>query len=398
MILGHGSRILLQGLYFILLARALGAEGFGSFAGALALVTILAPFSGWGAGNILIMRVARDPAAYPLCIGNALLTIAVSGSALILVALGINHWLLSAAISWPVLLMIAFSELLFYRFAELVGQAFQAFERLAVTARVFVLTSALRLAAVIGFLALSDARTVEAWVWWYAGATLISSALSLSTALVVLGRPRFAPSAIPSQFREGFFFSLGIASKSVYTDIDKTMLLRLTTAEITGIYTAAYRVITMAFTPVHALLSAAYAKFFRAGESGIKGSLGFALRLMPIALGYGLIVGVAMFLAAPLLPLVLGSDFQASVNALRWLAFLPFIQSFHYLLADALTGAGLQGWRSTVQVVIAVLNAILNLWLIPLYSWQGAALATLICEGIMGLLFVVLISQRYKRA
>jgi O-antigen/teichoic acid export membrane protein len=215
--------------------------------------------------------------------------------------------------------------------------------------------------------------------------------LCIVTTVSNLGKPKFTLSTSGSDLREGFFFSLGISSKSIYTDIDKTMLLRLTTADVTGIYTGAYRVVNMAFTPVQALLSASYARFFQAGEAGVKGSLAVAKRLLPLALGYGLIIGIAMFLAAPLLPLILGSDFAASVDALRWLALLPFIQASHYLLADTLTGAGLQGWRSAVQVAIAVLNVILNLWLIPLYSWQGAALATLISEGAMVLAMLALV-------
>jgi O-antigen/teichoic acid export membrane protein len=53
-----------------------------------------------------------------------------------------------------------------------------------------------------------------------------------------------------------------------------------------------------------------------------------------------------------------------------------------FLVSDALTGAGFQGMRSGIQVCSAVCNVGLNFWLIPLYSWQGAAIATLVAEGL----------------
>jgi O-antigen/teichoic acid export membrane protein len=86
---------------------------------------------------------------------------------------------------------------------------------------------------------------------------------------------------------------------------------------------------------------------------------------------------------APLLPLLLGPEYQEAVSAVRWLSLLPLLKAVHYFGADALTGAGHQGVRTGIQIGIAVVNLLLNLWLIPLYSWRGAALATLLSDGLM---------------
>ena len=55
----------------------------------------------------------------------------------------------------------------------------------------------------------------------------------------------------------------------------------------------------------------------------------------------------------------------------------------HYFAADTLTGAGFQGLRSAVQVMVAVFNVLINLWLIPLYSWKGAAWSSLASDGLL---------------
>jgi len=63
------------------------------------------------------------------------------------------------------------------------------------------------------------------------------------------------------------------------------------------------------------------------------------------------------------------------------LAPLPFLQAFHYLAADALTGAGRQRLRSAVQLLVIALNVGLCLRLIPEHSWRGAAWASLASDA-----------------
>jgi len=85
--------------------------------------------------------------------------------------------------------------------------------------------------------------------------------------------------------------------------------------------------------------------------------------------------------AAPVVPMILGAEYARTAEALRWLALLPLFKAIHYFLADSLTGAGYQGTRTAMQILVAVLNVGLNLWLIPAYSWRGAAWASLASDG-----------------
>ena len=60
-----------------------------------------------------------------------------------------------------------------------------------------------------------------------------------------------------------------------------------------------------------------------------------------------------------------------------------------------LSGAGHQGRRALVQLGIVGINVLLNLWLIPAYSWRGAAWASLISDGALVLgLWVAIVSLR----
>ena len=199
----------------------------------------------------------------------------------------------------------------------------------------------------------------------------------------LLGRLSTAWAVSARELREGFLFSTSLSAQTIYNDLDKTMLARLATLDAAGIYAAAYRLIDMAFMPVRALLAAAYPSFFRRGNDGIAGSLSLTLELLPKPLMYSAVVATGMALAAPIVPLILGADYARTAEALRWLSLLPWLKTCHYFAADALTGAGHQGLRTLVQIAVAGFNVLLNLWLIPAYSWRGAAWSSLASDGLL---------------
>jgi O-antigen/teichoic acid export membrane protein len=70
--------IFLQMAYFMIVARVLGVEQYGSFSGVLALAFVASPFSGLGSGDVLVQNVSRDPSQFRRCWGNALFTIFIT--------------------------------------------------------------------------------------------------------------------------------------------------------------------------------------------------------------------------------------------------------------------------------------------------------------------------------
>ena len=114
-------------------------------------------------------------------------------------------------------------------------------------------------------------------------------------------------------------------------------------------------------------------------------SLAYMKPLMIKAALYSVCVTAALVLCAPVLPHVLGAGYQDAASALRWLAVLPVLRSVHLFLADALTGAGYQRLRSIVQAVVALVNVLINMWILPLYSWRGAAWSSIACDALLAI-------------
>jgi O-antigen/teichoic acid export membrane protein len=91
-----------------------------------------------------------------------------------------------------------------------------------------------------------------------------------------------------------------------------------------------------------------------------------------------------MFVIAPILPLLVGRQYIESSSALRWLCLIPLFRCFHLSAGEALAGAGFQNYRLGTQFSIAAANFGLNLWLIPIYGWHGAAWTSLFSDALLG--------------
>jgi O-antigen/teichoic acid export membrane protein len=279
------------------------------------------------------------------------------------------------------------------------GQAFIAFDRLKWTAALNVLLSTSRLTAAIILAVLHRSPSALQWGTFYFGSTSIVTLGALLLVLVKLGAPTFSLPRTLAETKEGLYFSVSQSAQTIYNDIDKTMLARLGTLEATGIYGAAYRLIDVSFAPVCSLLSAAYPNFFRAGIGGIAATLQYAKPLILRALGYAAFVSIALVAGAGIVPYVLGGEYRLTVEALRWLAVLPMLKVVHYFLSDALAGAGYQGLRTFIHVSVAVFNILINLWIIPAYSWRGAAWSSIASDALLacGIGIAVLVLSRHSQ-
>jgi O-antigen/teichoic acid export membrane protein len=161
-----------------------------------------------------------------------------------------------------------------------------------------------------------------------------------------------------------------------------------------GIYAAAYRIIDVSMTPIRSLISAAYPRFFEKGLQGMKSTYPYALTQIGRATLYSVVLVPVLWIAAPLLPRILGEHYANTISALRWLALLPVLRGVHSFLADSLSGAGFQGFRSAIQVMVALVNIGLNLVILPRYGWLGAAWTSLASDGLLVVSFWVAV--RYK--
>jgi O-antigen/teichoic acid export membrane protein len=383
MVLGQGLRLCVSVLYFTVIARALGTHSYGAFVAVVSLVGIAFPFGALGSGILLIKNVSRDKSLFKMYWGRALLTTTAVSTVLFFGIVALAYFTLPAEIPLRLILLVSASDLFGMSLIWISFQAFQAFERLNWTAFILVLISVIRLIGALMLIQNHPHPTALQWGYIYFSSTLLVIVVALLLVTIKLGLPHFAWPSSRAEIREGFYFSAGQCAQTVYNDIDKTMLASLSTLDATGIYGAAYRILEATVVPITSLRQAAYPSFFRTGAHGIGGCLPYAKIQALRALICGAVIAVGLLLCANVVPHVLGQEYTRSIEALRWLAILPIFRAVHYFYSDALSATGHQGLRTAIQVAVAVFNILVNLWLIPAYSWRGAAWSSIASDALL---------------
>jgi O-antigen/teichoic acid export membrane protein len=388
MLSGQTASMIFQAAYFVLIGRALGSHEYGEFVGVASLIGVLGQFSCFGMEIIIIRDVGRDNSRFPSSWGLALELSALGFALITAIAMTVGHFILSRE-AQALIPFIALSELLFAKLVVLCSKVFQGFSNFGMSAALMMLTNAVR-AVVAGALyvyVIHSHRLSTAYTWtkvFWIG-SLFTSIVGMVCVTRLLGVPVWKRPSL-NDISEGISFSVSGSSMSIYNDIDKTYLVSLGQNAAAGIYSAAYRVVDVASTPVISVYTAAFPHFFREGAKSVRHASRLARKLLLKTGIYALAAAILMYFAAPVLPYFLGKSFASSTSALRWLCLLPLIRCFHYAGGATITGSVSQWYRTALLVSAAVLNLGLNALLIPRYSWQGAAAASLLTDGTLAVL------------
>jgi O-antigen/teichoic acid export membrane protein len=382
MFFGQGLSVAFQGIYFILLARLLGSTECGIYFGALAMVSIVSQYSSLGSHFVFLRYVSPEPKNFARYWGNILVTTLTLGTLLV----AFLSWagpLFAHSYTHTMLLTVAVGDCICVQLTFAAGRVFQAFEKMRITAALSLLVNLLRVLLAGLMLWRLHHGTARQW----AIAALIVSSVAACTALVLVtrqfGRPACSTRLLRQRTGEGFIFALSYSTTGVYNDIDKALLGHYGMNAANGIYSMAYRVIDVACMPFVSIQAAAIPRFFCKGAGGVRSTAEYALRITRRTGPIAILSMAAMLAAAPIIPHLLGESFRESVSALRWLCLIPVFRSFHFSAGDALTASGHQKLRLGSQAVAAAFNLGVNLYLIPLYSWRGAAWSSLATDGLL---------------
>ncbi|MGD1108394.1 MAG: flippase [Terracidiphilus sp.] len=395
MLVGQGVSLLLQAAFFVLLARLLGVREYGVFAGAFAFVGIAMPYSTLGSGLLFMRYVSARPSTYAVYWGNILLSTVVTGTALTGVLYYVAPHLLNPA-SASIVILVAMGNCVFSQLVASMGFVFQTFERLQMTAAINILTNSLRLVTVGIMAALLPHASARQWALASMYISIFAAIVGFLVVTRRFGRPKFVPRMLLSHTLEGLGFSLGWSAQSVYNDIDKTLLSHYGMNFQNGVYTMAYRIVDVATIPVTAVDAAALPRYFQGRDKDVLSVPPLGFRLARRAALIGLLMSGGLFVAAPLIPHLVGHGFTDSILALRWLCLLPAMRGIHQLTGSAITGMGFQRFRTVAQFSAAGLNLALNLWLIPRHGWLGAAWASIATDGLLAIVNSLILGRLSK--
>jgi O-antigen/teichoic acid export membrane protein len=371
-------------IVLLLLTHVYPPEVFGPYVAALGLVLFISPFAGLGAPSLLHKRFNADGMSLVDAISLAR-GMTIIGGLLSTLLVIVAAELLLPDLSLRLVVALALGELLFIAFVDVAQAAVQATETLKLSVVMKAAQGGLRLVALVGLMLFNDDPSIELWGMLY----LVAAALAAVVAYEVLARHvgrGVAGIVIPTWMdsREGIALTLGWGTERLRTDADKILLVRYGFGADAGLYGAATRLLQLAYVPIRGAVAASLAGFWRGADtSGAPAAL--ARKLAAPAALYGVLTGVLLAVAAPLVPFVLGDGYGDTTEILWWLTPMPLLFALHAFPATALTSEGHNTERVWIVLGATALNIVLNVLLIPDYGWHGALGATLATETLMAL-------------
>lgn len=378
----------------VLVARLAGPSSLGILHLALAVSALISFAVTLGMPNLLAREVAREPAAARTWLEASLFAALAAGGGIAAAALAAVPLLGSSTAAWAV--AIALAALAFDAAGRLLFAGFWALERMrlesfaTVTQELaFCAGTVLVLRAELGVLAVlvcyGTSRLLGAGLAW---ALLCRS---LGTVLVPRPHGRFLSGAL----RRTLPFAADDALSTAYIKVDVVLLALLRGPVAVGIYQAATTLVLSLNVLARVVNNALYPRLCRSwpGAPATFGRLRDAsLRILALV-GIPIMVGCAL-LAPRLIDLVYGPQFADAALTLGLLAAVIPVRMLGHTLGTALTAADAQGARTAAVAAAAGVNVGLNLLLIPLWSYNGAAAATVATEGLLMLTYAVLLRRR----
>lgn len=375
------ARLATQLVWVVLMARALGVEGYGAFSGVAGLALALSGLAGAGLGLRLYRDVARAPELLGVRWAQATRALAWSGALLWLGFLG-TGLMVFPTIPFAVLACIAAAELIGTPMVVHVAFAYAARGQMARAAAAPVVLSCARVLAVLALPLAAAGGGTGAYAGMHAAATLFAACL-----LWWRCRRQLAPAAAPAELDPGALGE-GVRLSSIWATglalgaLDKAVALRVGGADVAGQYAAASRFASLVALPVDALATAAMPRLFRAGD-GQATHPRLVAWLFAAALGYGGCAGATLWAVADWLPRIIGEAFAAAVPALQVLALFVPAYCLRSLGANILLGFGWIRWRLSSELAALALMAVLMMCWIPERGAIGAAWAVVAAEWML---------------
>ena len=178
-------------------------------------------------------------------------------------------------------------------------------------------------------------------------------------------------------------FPMGVSAfvTFLYFKMDTIILSILKGSEAVGIYNMAYKIIeNITFFPamIVGLVLPLFSMYIFADKASFKKIADKVVKIF-FLLVVPLIVGT-LFLAEDVINIIGGSDFLISANVLRILIFVLAFIFFGHFFNVILLSANFQKKLMKILAFCAVLNIGLNMIMITLYSYTGAAIVSVVTE------------------
>lgn len=366
-------------VFVVIVARGLGSVQYGYFNFAVSFVPLFLMIAAWGLNVALVREIARDRDRMPELFASAFAMRLAFGVGALILAIAAAPLFVTGTEALLTVVLVGIA-LLFDELAGLVGAVFQAFERMRYDALVSITNRVASTLLALIVLGLGGGLVMMAITY------LLGSFGALLFGWVVLRRrfPAVGSGDVHVDRMRALFVQglpLGIAAvlNMALLRLDVVMLQAIEGPVAVAMYGVAFRFFESFLFVGWALPSVVMPGLSRAGagrESARLVQLTAATNLafyLPLAVG-------APFAAEAVVTSIFSSEFAAAADAVPWVSAAAVFYALAHLGRHASIALGRGKEIAWIAGGALGLNVILNLLLIPRYSFEGAAVATVTCE------------------
>lgn len=371
------------------MARYLGAANYGIISFALAFTAIFAVLADIGLSYLMMREVARDKSLS----SKYLLNVSVMKIVLVTVTFGLIALTVNL-MGYPqqtiTLVYLIGLYVVCNSFNGMFYSIFQAYERMEYISIAQVLNPALILAGII--LATKHNYSIAGFGWIY----FLATAATLVYSLIIM-RWKFPDSPLwpPRRtdwdwgfckkiLKQAWPFGLGAIFVMLYYYISTVMLSKMKGDEVVGWYNAAFRLmqLPLALTLVfNTAIFPVMAQFSVSSRTSLEFTYQRYFKYM-LLLGIPIAVGTTL-VSDRFISIVFGKGYEPAVITLQILIWSVVFIFLNGVFGRVLESLNKQVIQVMIAAVVTVFNVVLNLLLIPRYSYIGASATTVATEFIV---------------
>lgn len=358
--------------------RYLGSEKYGLLSFAIAFSSITIFLADIGIASVIVRDVARDKGKTQKYLGNSILLKIILAIITLFSTAAIGFALDYPFSTMQIVLVITLSLIAvsFYGIVSSIISAYEVMEYISLGSIIFNLAM-----LIFALLAIHLEVDVYGFSYVYLISSIISMGYYVIVALKKIPRPKWNIDFDLWKYmiKEAIPFGLSSVFIRIYYYIDTIMisLMISNSNEAMGWYNAAYRmVLVLSFVPM-TFLGAIYPIMSNYYVTSDK-NLGFIfersfkyLMVLAIPIGVGTVV-----LGDQLIFFIYGQEFAPSAIALKILVWSEVLIFLNSVFSNLFNSINRQAIVAKQTMLAAALNIIINIIIIPEYSYVGASAAT----------------------
>ena len=381
------DRILRMGVGLIVgvwVARYLGVEQFGIFNYSIAFVGLFSTISSLGIPYIVVRTITHEPENINQILGTAFWIQILGGIATLSLSV-ISFFVLRYNDALGISMVAILASVGIFQAFDTIDLWFQSQVKSKYT--VLAKNAAFAIITLVKILLIN----LHAPLLAFAGTTLIETILGALGLIYCYQRQGGSIKSWRWNFQlakklvsESYPLILSGLTIAIYMKIDQVMLGEIVGSEAVGIYSSATRVSEIWYFIPTAISYSVAPSIYAAKQDGDESLYYRRIKqLLSLLSWISILIAIPMsFFSEKVIVMLFGNQYSMAGPILAvhiWAGFFVFtgVASSPWFISEKLNS-----FRMIVTIMGAVSNILLNLYLIPIYSGLGAAMATVISQGI----------------